>query len=729
MDFETLLHGNFSSLVTAIDDWSSMVKNLKIMERNAQDDLKEKAEKANWAGVNANVSRDFIRKTAGEFRDARIQASTIYNILKDTRDELVRYQDELKEAIEQGRQRNIAVSTRSGDGGFTVTLRPNPDSRGHGSESASQLAVDNLRDDIQRILNKAHKSDTSAARVLSKIADQAKYGFSGAAYRDRDTAANALKKASDLAKLAKNPEEMSLKEISAFNRDMKKYRSDPLFSEHFATTLGANNTLQFWTEITAAHSGTQDRSDVAMLKDLQRNMSMTLAAATHSDSAAMQQWERGIIREGNTSFRADPTTTPVGVSGFQVMSSLMGHGKYDSGFLGNYGEELLKKDKSHSLGATQTKEIWGDGDGADLVFGKGNGIDPLIGFMDGLSHNPEASEQIFSKRSDLDHILESTKNTGRGDSVGHALEAAVMGIPYGEEAQGGLMPHSKTQTEIVKNVMHAVADPAGGADLVGKGIGDSFGHIAAAYMPEINRVIAGPGMESVFPVNSSVSEMLDRTDTYRFLYALARDDDAAAGVIYGRDIYTNSTIEAHLATEGANGRQTTEKAIEGVAYNAGVIDSVLSRSRADAEIQPIVDGRNDFNESLKTQGDFLKSIASTGIAVGAASLEGAGDLSRKFMLGAGGAFLAGAASLGIDRILESREMDDATDHVLYRTGKDISVDEDDTKRSILEAAEYSREQHDSEIPKRDLDVLIAQQATKGWVDGDSRLDDNMKRPN
>ncbi len=50
--------------------------------------------------------------------------------------------------------------------------------------------------------------------------------------------------------------------------------------------------------------------------------------------------------------------------------------------------------------------------------------------------------------------------------------------------------------------MEAVAQPHGGADLVGKGLGDSFGNMAASYMPEISQALNGPHSGAVFLTNS-----------------------------------------------------------------------------------------------------------------------------------------------------------------------------------------------------------------------------------
>ncbi|MEU2164397.1 hypothetical protein QRN89_13225 [Streptomyces chengbuensis] len=79
MDLEALRHANLSQLNTAIGDWGTVVKNLTTLEKRARDDMKAKADRAEWAGVNASVSRGFISKTAGEFSDALTQAmSTLH---------------------------------------------------------------------------------------------------------------------------------------------------------------------------------------------------------------------------------------------------------------------------------------------------------------------------------------------------------------------------------------------------------------------------------------------------------------------------------------------------------------------------------------------------------------------------------------------------------------------------------------------------------------------------
>ncbi|MEU7510712.1 hypothetical protein AB0B13_01695 [Streptomyces sp. NPDC042898] len=103
MDLDALRFGDFSKLGTAAGDWEAMGKKLWELESDARDDLGGKAAKANWEGVNATFTKEFIGKTAKEFADAATQATSIANILKDTHGELVDYKKQLNDVIEHRR--------------------------------------------------------------------------------------------------------------------------------------------------------------------------------------------------------------------------------------------------------------------------------------------------------------------------------------------------------------------------------------------------------------------------------------------------------------------------------------------------------------------------------------------------------------------------------------------------------------------------------------------------
>ncbi|WP_211285553.1 hypothetical protein [Streptomyces thermovulgaris] len=726
MDLDTLRHGNFAKLGEAVTDWEQMTKKLADLKKDAEDNLKAKADRAKWAGVNATVSREFITKTAAEFADAYTQADSITKILKDTREELIGYRAQLNDAIKRAAEQNLTVID-TGDGTFTVVGNTRPDWASDPSGKTGvtdQKVVDAFRDEIQSILTKATQSDNSAAKALRLLVDQAKYGFTDASYADRDEAARAVAAAERLAKMAKNPADMSLDDIAAFSRTMRKYHDDPLFAEQFATRLGAKGVLQFWTEMTHAHAGARG-SELETMKDLQTNLSLTLATATFSDSGAMQDWKKDLIAERNTNFRATGSPFPVGALGAQVISSLLHQGRFDTEFLDDYRKELFKADKA--AGKSGTRDLWIRGyDALDLVFGDDNGRDPLKGLFAALSHNPEAAVHAFESKSDLNHMLGTVKYTDRGEALGRALESAVTGVAAGDTSSTA-PPHSKTQVRIMGNIMEAVAQPGGdGADMVKKGLGESFGDMAAAYMPEISQALAGAESAAIYLTDSESPDAFQKEavrNVVRFLAETAADPSGRAGIIYGETIYTASLLESHLSNPSLYDGPRSQ-VLEGIAKNAGVIEGIVGHSVADRETKAFIEGEKNYNDALKQKGDFAKSWISIGLT-GLKLPERYGGELMGAVVGGGVGAVAGAA---VDRLIEGQQMKGAKDEGLYASAKDLYVMWDSVNRQTQWSTADALDRHHVELPKDGVSYLVRNAVNQGWEAGKGHLENTKERP-
>ncbi|MFJ9819865.1 hypothetical protein ACIRU3_32295 [Streptomyces sp. NPDC101151] len=97
----------------------------------------------------------------------------------------------------------------------------------------------------------------------------------------------------------------------------------------------------------------------------------------------------------------------------------MRQGQYDTEFLDDYREKLFKQDRG--AGESNTDDLWVRGyDATDLVFGDGNGRDPLEGLFDGLSHNPTSDD---GRR---DTVPLRRPGSG-GDAARHVGEASCGG--------------------------------------------------------------------------------------------------------------------------------------------------------------------------------------------------------------------------------------------------------------------------------------------------------------
>lgn len=587
MELEALQHANFKLLDDAVSEWSTLIRHLEQLKKDAENELHQAAIKADWAGVNAQVTQGFITKTAKEFTDAHTQAKTIHSILDDTRGELKRYHQELVEAIEGGRRKNLKVIGYAG--GFTVTTDVPPEGRAQG-DADNKADITALRDDIQKILDKATESDNSAAEVLKALADQSKLGFTDARYKDRDTAAEALKQAEELANLAKkDPEDLTVEEFDRLNKGLKQYADDELFAERFATTLGPQKTLEFWAGMADPYQGNYDlgRKRLDQLDDLQRNLGMTLATATQSDSVAMTQWSRTMIDIGDKPIHGDR-----GPMGFQVMANLMRTGDYDDQFMTDFGTRMMATERRLTGNGEHPNIAWKDAPSSQRLnrIGEDSGADPFTGYLKGLSNSPAAATAFFNQdfisKDDPDNPFEREGADGKmskatlsnfqylfeerdwpheanakGDelhtgqnNLALALEAATTGHPAGEMPNQDTPPHNAEQAKLMESLVASIGEDPDRLTKNGY-MSDSVGQIASEYLPDINRAISDVprdpnsekwhDIEKLYPVAGAEAE-LQHMDVTKLLFAVGQNPEGYAAVEVGQKNYMGRLMEYHL---------------------------------------------------------------------------------------------------------------------------------------------------------------------------------------
>ncbi|MEU8619200.1 hypothetical protein [Streptomyces sp. NPDC048623] len=466
MDLDALRFGVFTQLGTAAGDWEAMAKKLRDLETDARDDLGGKAAKANWEGVNATVTKEFVGKTAKEFADAATQAESIANILKDTHGELVGYKKQLNDTIEQALTRNLTV-VGTGDGGFTVTMNIHPDraAKGHEVPEHTQADVNALRDEVQKILTQATESDTTAAQALTMLVSQTPYGFSDAAYYDRDSAAKAMKDAEEIANLLKKKgDDLTPEQFDRLNKDLAAYKDDRLFQEKLATTLGPRGVLEFWADLSdPSDGGGLQRARLKDLGDFQQNLSFVLAGATQSDSPAMRTWENDMVKLGDQRIE----TRGGQAYGYQLMSNLMRTGDWDNRFLNAYGNALVATEKKmkvpdrfYLMEPTLKMNFIGDAE-----FGR----DPIAGFMAALANSPDAATDFFNAKEPQDNAQWVLKDRPSFDdsplkdgpnetleATGRAMFAAVSGVTD-LETGAQYEEHTPEQREAMKRSLGILA--------------------------------------------------------------------------------------------------------------------------------------------------------------------------------------------------------------------------------------------------------------------------------
>ncbi|MDX3733544.1 hypothetical protein [Streptomyces caniscabiei] len=663
MQLDTLLHASFKLLDDAVTDWSTLVDRLEELKKDAEDGLHQAANKANWAGVNAQVSKEFIGKTAGEFADAHTQAKTIHSILRDTRGELKGYHRQLTEAIDRGRKKNLKVIGY--EGGFTVTSDVPPEGRAK-ADTDNQGDITALRDEVQGILNKATQSDDSASTVLQAIADQSRLGFSDANYSDRDSAAAAVKAAKELAKLAKkDPDDLTVKDFDRLNDGLKKHANDALFGETFATTLGPQKTLEFWTGVTDTNRGNYELTHKRLdqFDDLQRNLGTTLAHASQSDSLAMTDWKRQMIDIGDKPIYG----TSGGPMGFQVMSNLMRTGNYDDQFLHDYGTKLMDSERRLTGNGEHGNGVWQQiGSSPQLNrIGEDSGSDPLTGYLKGLSNSPAAATDFFNQEyvskdnpdnpferdsddantykgkvslSNFQYLFEERHWPQEADSKGDdlhtgqnnlalALEAATTGHPAGELPTPDTPAHNDQQAKLFNAIVASVGDDSG--RLTDNGyMSDSMGQMASEYLPDINRAVsdvtrdedshAWNDIKRLYPI-AGTDASLNHPDVTKFLFALGQNDEGYAAVEVGQQAYMAKLMDYHLDPDlpaAQRFSEDTETTVRYISSRSGELSGTLGLGRQEAIGNPGSDEDKEFDHSMAQYKNAISGGVGTAVGVG-----------------------------------------------------------------------------------------------------------------
>ncbi|NGO78050.1 hypothetical protein G6045_20635 [Streptomyces sp. YC504] len=729
MNLEDLRHANFKLLDDAVTDWSKMVSNLEDLEKSATSGLQKAAMKADWQGLNATVSRQFVGKTAGEFGDARKQADSIRNILRDTRDELKDFKRQLNEAIDRAWEKKVSVYGVAG-GGFEAMISVHPEPKN------AKQTVDAVVQELQGILDKATESDSSAAKVLKAIADQSELGFSDTSYRDRDTAAEAVKKADELAKLAaKDPDDLTKTELNTINAGLAKYRNDPLFAEEFATKLGPKGTLEFYSGAAAAGAGTYDPDRLKAMKELQKNLGITLGTATRSDSASMDKWESSITSLGEKRLGEYED----GPRSFVVMSNLMRFGDYDTDFLTSYGDRLLEFDKQVDTDSHHGTPFWvNNHDQSNLNFWDKNdrGRDPVSGFLQALGHNPEASAQFFQspgvdgdyvdKESEVsenlkyltkerhwyaDPTFEGDRDVMAGrDSLGHALEAATTGYAYDADpmsAKDPMIPGTgDRRTEATADVMEQVAYLYGTEDAPKMlhdqpEMADSLGKMGAAYIDDLNYSLSGIDNDtrdaSSFPAQYGGRADFGNQGAINFLSLLGQNETSHATVTSAQHLYTLSMLDANPPNSDAQ-LDNARDALTTGAEARGILDQSYSQQvTADAN-----GDTEEANKALERGADWKKVAAGAVIAGGIAAIPVPGSTAAALVFAPVAADTAGEI-LGT---FIGQEIDKGTD----------GAEEDPTAKAQMTESKFFA------AGAGDLDKAYA-----SYVKGDDELADDLDR--
>ncbi|RSN52307.1 hypothetical protein DMH12_19825 [Streptomyces sp. WAC 04229] len=666
LKYEDIIDAPLGKLKTAVDDWSEMTRKLDTLATDATDGMKAKADKAAWEGVNAGVTKAFIRKTVEEFADAVVEAKGVHRILqegytaiKKAKDDLVNIRDH------EGPGAGVRVD---GNGKVTAKkpLSEIPAAR-HDPDYSKLLQeekknIESWQKKIDLIVDNCNDTDVSLNNTLAANATGRKdFGAPKYTKLDQEEAARA-------AALAAHGRDISHKDLVKLNELLKDNSSSVEFSKYFYEKLGPEKSLAFFGQL-ATDTYDYSKVDPERLKDvqeLQKNLGLNLATASH-DKAFTDKWGPELRKLG-TEHIALSKYDQGGPFGYQLLGGIMRYGNYDAKFLNPIAEHVAQLHAKDPGLFAETKMVNSWLKNPYNPSGvNGAGYEPTTAMLEALGNSPEAAKKFFTdpptaynengtvnhgataelgKDKDgqaFDNYLDFFTNEKwesfgdvnandpkefkasldyMPDALGHSLESATLGYPAGHPDAD--VVRDEDNVAVMQQVMEKYADDPGLLKERHEAMADSLGVMGAGYIDDINWALDENDRESAFAPAKNPEGHLVFSDTVDgngrsvvrgFLSTLGQHPDAYATLSAAEQVYTRSVLEGTVGPDGIN-----EGAARATVRTGAEVQGMLDQSRADQVKATDLKTHEDYEKAVAKRAGWVEFGAAAGIAAGVAFL-------------------------------------------------------------------------------------------------------------
>ncbi|MGW2866109.1 DUF6571 family protein [Streptomyces sp. NPDC001205] len=655
LTYADVVNAPVDKLRTAVDDWSDMALRLRKLAEEAHDGLRVHAEAARWAGVNAGVTRDFIRKTVKEFADAKQEAEGVHRLLLDAYTEFKKAKDGLRAITDGAGRSGIAIDAR----GRVLARHPLADDTAARHDPEYAGLIEDVRAERANVAAWQRKVDALIAAcdaadeslrlaLLANVPHAHDFTAPRYASLDDEEAARAV----DLAQrvTGEGGTARNVEELARLRALLDAHAHDPGFSTAFYRRLGAQGTLEFYTRLSldATALGPAGLDRAALVHHIQDDLGPMLGLATdpHTPGHLGGSWTTDLMRAGRR---------PIDVSGFagagarvygyQALGALLRHGAYDREFLLPVARDLVGFEHQNP-GIFERGVPQVPGTALSLDPSGGRGFDPLTGLMSAMANNPDSAAQFFNEpvRADsdgnglvtaddaavlapggaplsmVDHLLDRpatadlydalpAAHTPYQSALGNALEAAVTGrTPTDPSAHP--VEHTAAMASVMEKVVAKIgADPSlilGEGDVPGRlvGLSGHFGNMAAEYMADMQaRVENGAQQAKPFGVLAK----FNAGQMAHFLGAVAQDPDAYGAITSAQQAYTTLLVRDVFAHPENHGSDVGE-AVRNAVYPGGQIAGMMAEARVQAIYEQHASTDKDFNDALQDKADWVNRI-------------------------------------------------------------------------------------------------------------------------
>lgn len=703
--------------------------------------------KGHWEGDAAEAAFATMARARQEYENAATEAGRIGKLLKDAHSEFGASQKQLHALLEEARNEKFHVS----EDGRVEDADPRWDSptasAAPGFATERKEKLDSIVSRLTRVLELATAADQAASAALERDANGGSKAFNTSVHTSLDAV-----EADQASALMKKDGRLTDAETKKLALLLSANKNDPEFSRDFAVRTGAENVLGKYNELVSPPAGTTlSKEELARLRKLKADLGTTLGTATTSDDhrkggpdPAITTFQNDLLAAGLRDFNANPTESAYGLSGYQLTSSLMSEGRWDTGFLQDYGGALITAEKNGTNGGQNPDGYWGGGMTRALGSTNIGALDPMTGFMDALGHNPQASTEFLTsettvngeKVDHLDYLLEDRHWPEGGawtgdaeepsgyDNLGHALESAVTGHAYDTSPSADTPAHNEKQAALMSEIVGKVSK---NEELARDGMHDSLGRMAGEYMPDIHRTLSmdhGDNGSEFYPASgapadfSTVSETGESQDNAeqnisRFLMTVGKDPDGYAAVNLGESAYTSNLIDYHVQNPDAYAG-TTDTALREIAKTSGEVQGSIAIGRRESDIGDAVEADKAYNDAMARAGTYASGIVGTGIGVGTSFIA-----TPAVGAGVGGAATTITGDL-INQIVQGAEQDTKGEAV-YSSGQDWEHAKYSTAAVVQDAYRNAAEAQGLDNTA-DYDNILANEVEAGFIAADSNLD-------
>jgi hypothetical protein len=661
LTFDNVYHAPLDKLKASVDDWSKMTTDLETLATDARSTMAAKAKDDYWRGVNAEVTKPFVDKTAKEFDDAAKAAKGIKQILSDGYEAFKKAKDDLKKLMDTEAPAQHLVITAQGKVEASYPLEKDQGAR-HDPDypealRAQRAKIEAMQKRVDAIVETCDDADIAVSNALKANITGDKHNFSAPKYSSID--AEEAQRAVDLAKKGRD---LSHKELEQLNELLKDNHDSKVFSRTFYDGLGPKGSLEFFGQLSTDtyDYSKQDKERLKDVQELQKNLGLNLATATDptgKDDKWTQRWGDEMRKLGTERIPLAKHDYN-GPYGYQLLGGIMRYGNYDPKFLNPIAEHVVQLHAKDPYMFADTKSTLGYDKHPFNPSGRnGAGYDPVVSMLEALGHSPEASKEFFSSdpkaynedgtykggvpkdadgkeiTSYLDyftnkdyksfpdivgHDPDDAKQSMNymPDAFGHALESATLGHAYDD-------PNPKlVRDEASADIMEKVVDKYGGdPEFLKKNhsaLADSLGNMGAGYIDDLNWAIDKNDPDSIYAPgkNPEAHATFGRSGAREFLSVLGQHPDAYASISTAERIYTTSVLETQVGPDG--------KIDEGGARHAvntgGQIQGILDQSRGDQVEAEGLKKHEEYEKAHEKRSAWIEFGATAGIAAGVAFL-------------------------------------------------------------------------------------------------------------